>query len=96
MAKIERVKDGQDTLMPLRITRRKARQRGVRTRTAPIVRVKCGCCPQAVEICHDEQPTGNTHHDTLEVSGVSGTIHQWRQVLLPLLGMAVPPEDPAE
>jgi hypothetical protein len=40
--------------------------------------IKCGCCDESIEIYHDET--------TLEVNGVYGSIQNWREVLLPLLG----------
>ena len=41
--------------------------------------VKCGCCDQSVKIYHCE--------DSLEINGVNGSIENWREVLLPLLGI---------
>ncbi len=80
MSKMERVVDTCDALSPLRITRSKARKT-----YQPRIRVKCGCCDEAVEIYHEAEPTGDEHQDCLEINGVSGTVNQWRQVLLPLL-----------
>lgn len=41
------------------------------------VRIKCGCCPQEVVVCYDDQ--------TLEINGVIASIGEWRRVLGPLL-----------
>ena len=40
---------------------------------------KCGCCDEKVEIHYDK--TG------LEINGVNGSIQNWREILLPLLGL---------
>ena len=41
--------------------------------------IKCGCCNESVEIYHDKT--------TMEINGVYGSIENWREVLLPLLGI---------
>lgn len=82
MPKVEKVEGG---TYPLRITRRKKRQRSARTSESARVRVKCGCCKEAVDVYHDTHLT-NPLHNTLEINGVMGTIAQWRQVFAPLLG----------
>jgi len=69
----------------LQVTRRKGKGK-----QDPRIRVKCSCCNQAVEIYHPNNPTGKPGLDTLAINGVLGTVDQWRQVLLPLLGMEVP------
>jgi hypothetical protein len=51
--------------------------------------IRCGC-KERLEICYEERPTGDPHTDTLKINGVYATVHQWRQVLLPLLGMKMP------
>ena len=89
MPKMERIAGRQDALSPLRVTGRKAHKKG-RITHRPRIRVKCGCCEQAVEICHEATPTGNENQDILEINGVHGTIDQWRKVLLPLLGVDIP------
>lgn len=89
MPKVEKIKDSRDALPPLRITRRKERRVSSRRVISPRIRVKCGCCAEAVDIFFQDPPTGSTHFDTLEINGVSGTVGQWRQVLLPLLGMGL-------
>ncbi len=91
MPRIEKIEDSRAMAEPLRITRRKERQISPNRSISPRIRVKCGCCDQAVEIFHDTTLTGNIHDDTLEINGVNGTVDQWRKVLLPLLGMEVPP-----
>jgi hypothetical protein len=88
MPKVEKIVDVQGGVMPLRVTRRKSHMRG-NTTISPVIRIKCGCCTQVVEICHDVAPTGNPNSDTLEIGGVQGTLEQWRKILLPLLGMKI-------
>ncbi len=39
--------------------------------------LKCGCCKEKIEIHYAE--------DGLEIGGVNGAIHDWREILLPLL-----------
>lgn len=80
MPKTKHIKDGKGTFLPLRVTKQ-ARRKLV----SPRLLVRCGCCNQSLEIYYDEKPTGNRHHDSLEINGVNGTVDQWRQVLLPLL-----------
>ena len=81
MAKFERVEDSAGGVLPLRLTRRKGRKL-----MAPSIRVKCGCCNEAVEIYFDDERACNPSTDTLEINGVIGTVNQWKQILLPLLG----------
>jgi hypothetical protein len=83
VGKIEKVHGG--STMPLRLTRRKRRQLSPRRFIGPRVRVKCGCCNEAVDICHDDELRG-VEVNTLEINGVNGTIAQWRKVFAPLLG----------
>jgi len=90
MPKIERIKDAQGSLPPLRLTRRNRRRLSCRRLIAPSVRIKCGCCSQAVVIFHDNEPWEDASQATLEINGVEGTVDQWRRVLLPLLGLEVP------
>ena len=91
MAKIERIKDGRNTIAPLLVTRRKAWHGGVSPRDwlAPSMRVRSDSSESLV-IYHVENPHGDINWDTLEINGVGGTIDQWRKVFLPLLGMEVP------
>lgn len=87
MPKIQYVKDANEAVSPLRVTTRKARQVSTRRKTQPRIRVKCGCCSEAVEIYYSEDRGGDPNMETLEINGVNGTIDQWRQILLPLLGI---------
>jgi hypothetical protein len=41
--------------------------------------VKCGCCDQRLEIYYSP--------DGLEINGVYATVENWREILLPLLGL---------
>lgn len=85
MPKMQYVKDANEAVSPLRVTTRKARQVSTRRTTQPGIRVKCGCCNEAVEIYHTDDRGGNPNLETLEINGVHGTVDQWRQILLPLL-----------
>ena len=87
MANSERIKDSADRALPLRVWRRRGRARGSRRVESPSIRVKCGCCDEAVVIYFDEEKTGDASSDTLEINGVSGTVDQWKKVFLPLLGI---------
>lgn len=80
MPKIVRIKDGKETFLPLRMTKRARRKL-----KNPRLLVRCGCCDQSLEIYYDDKLTGNPHNDSLEINGVNGTVDQWRTVLLPLL-----------
>ena len=73
---------------PLYVTVRKGRKRGKR-RNSPSIRVKCCYWEKHhLVIYHDGRRSGgNPKEDTLEIGGVHGSVHQWRQVLLPLLGL---------
>jgi len=82
MPRVEKVEGG---MLPLRITRRKKRQRIARSSVSARIRVKCGCCKEAVDIYHDDDVTSMSGN-TLEINGVIGTIAQWRTVMAPLLG----------
>lgn len=45
----------------------------------PHYKLKCGCCNEELEVFYDE--------DNLEINGVNGSVKNWREVLLPLLGI---------
>jgi len=81
--------------MPLRLTFRNKRQLGPRRYVGNRLRVKCGCCKEALEIHVDDNHQNQTSSTTtLEINGVIGTVQQWREVLLPLLGL--PNDVPAQ
>jgi hypothetical protein len=46
---------------------------------SPRYLLRCGCCDRSLEIYYDA--------DGLEINGVNGSIENWREILLPLLGM---------
>jgi hypothetical protein len=46
---------------------------------SPRYLLRCGCCDEKLEIYYDR--------DGLEINGVNGSIANWREILLPLLGM---------
>lgn len=81
MPKVEKIEDCVGAMLPLGVTRRKERKTSPNRSLPPSIRVKCGCCDNTVEI--------NFVWDgaALEINGVSGTVDQWRKVLLPLLGV---------
>lgn len=88
MPRVERIVDALDHTLPLRVTRGKGRKKTSKNHaTSPTTRVKCGCCDEAIVICHSEEITGGPSNQFLEIGGVNGTIDQWRQVLAPLLGL---------
>lgn len=90
--RVEKIQDHHLSDAPaLRVTRRKARRTGQRRIVAPRITIRCGCCIAKLEIRPDADPTGRPT-DKLEINGVNGTIDQWRQVLLPLLGMHYQPQ----
>ncbi len=82
MPKVEKVTGGTH---PLRITRRKKPHRTPRSSVSARIRVKCGCCNEAVDIHHDDNLC-SVSGNTLKINGVMGTLAQWRQVFAPLLG----------
>jgi hypothetical protein len=41
--------------------------------------LRCGCCNGQLEICYID--------GSLEINGVDGSIQNWREILLPLLGI---------
>ena len=88
MPKVIRVEDGDN--LPLRVTYRKARRLSGRRHALPSIRVKCGDCEEAIVITYENGGLPLTDHEPssaiLEIEGVSGTVEQWRKVLLPLLG----------
>jgi hypothetical protein len=86
------------SVAPLRVTTRQAhdgtpRKDGSKSRMRPRDLVGCGDCKERLEIYYEETPIGDPHEDTLEINGVYGTVHQWRQVLLPHLQMSMPDEE---
>jgi hypothetical protein len=46
---------------------------------SPRYLLRCGCCDRSVEIYYDL--------DGLEINGVNGSVENWREILLPLLGI---------
>lgn len=87
MAKIEKVDDKVFAGPELRISRRKSRRLSALRMKSADMSVRCGCgCDEVVVISYDERAI-NIHASTLEINGVTGTIDQWRRVLLPVLGL---------
>ena len=78
---IQHRKGGEEN--PLKVSMQKGNKK-----KADRVLIRCGCCPQALEISLFGIDIENLIHEgSLEINGVMGTIDQWKQVLLPLLGM---------
>jgi hypothetical protein len=48
--------------------------------------LKCGCCENAFEVYYGG--------DSLEIGGVMGSVENWRELLLPLLNMKLPGQEP--
>lgn len=49
---------------------------------------KCGCCENRLEVYYDR--------NSLEIAGVTGSIENWRQLLLPLLTAELPAQESAK
>jgi len=47
---------------------------------------KCGCCEERTEVYYGG--------DSLEINGVIGSVENWRELLLPLLNMTLPGQEP--
>lgn len=87
MPTITRIYGGGKDVQPLRVTHRAGGKK-----KAPSIRVKCGCCNEAVVFCPMLEHVGIPEMDALEINGVYGSVAQWREILLPMLGLANPPE----
>jgi hypothetical protein len=68
----------------IRVSHRAARKRR-QVRISPRYLLRCGCCGQSVEIYYDT--------DGLEINGVNGSLENWREILLPLLGIKQPKKE---
>ena len=71
----------------IRVSHRAERKRG-QGHISPRYLLHCGCCDRAVEIYY------NT--DGLEINGVNGSLENWREILLPLLGIKQPKKERRE
>lgn len=90
MWKVDKIEDERGG-PPLRVTHRKGRApQGRRAGKDPSIRVRCGCCSEAVEIFYSLDSNRDPCVETLEIAGVIGTVQQWREVLCPMLGIEVP------
>ena len=49
---------------------------------------KCGCCEGQLEVYYGS--------DSLEINGVMGSVENWRELLLPLLNMTLPGQEPGK
>lgn len=49
-------------------------------------RFKCGCCDRTLEVYYGG--------DSLEIDGVMGSVENWRELLLPLLNLTLPGQEP--
>ncbi len=63
----------------IRIFHRKARKK-----MSPRYLLKCGCCHEHVEIHYSDDGDDDA---SLSIGGVLGSIENWREILLPLLGV---------
>ena len=68
----------------IRVSHRAERKRG-QGHISHRYLLRCGCCDRAVEIYY------NT--DGLEINGVNGSVENWREILLPLLGIKQPKKE---
>ena len=48
---------------------------------------KCGCCEERLEVYYGG--------DSLEINGVIGSVENWRELLVPLLNMTLPGQEPS-
>src|SRR5260370_2169977 len=62
----------------IRVSHRAERKRG-QGHISPRYLLRCGYCDGAVQVYYDKE--------ALEINGVHGSIENWREILLPLLGM---------
>jgi hypothetical protein len=62
----------------IRVSHRAARKRR-QGRISARYLLRCGCCDQNVKIYYSP--------DGLEINGVNGSLENWREILLPLLGI---------
>ncbi len=67
----------------IRVWHRKERRRGRKVLCQRYL-VKCGCCDEKIEIFYDSE--------SLEINGVQGSLENWREILLPLLGLTKVPK----
>jgi hypothetical protein len=67
-----------ESIWAIRVSHRALRKRG-KGHISPRYLLRCGCCDQKVEIYYDPED--------LEINGVFGSLENWREILLPLLGM---------
>lgn len=67
-----------DGVCAILVSHRAARKRGTGWIMLRYL-LRCGCCDQSVQIYYDES--------SLEINGVHGSIENWREILLPILGV---------
>lgn len=60
--------------------------RGRKGKKDPRFLFKCGCCENKFEVYYGG--------DSLEIGGVMGSVENWRELLLPLLSMKLPGQEP--
>ena len=53
-------------------------------KNSPKQTIKCGCCDESLEIFYDF----NSEYGILEINGVAAPKSEWREILLPLLGVS--------
>jgi len=62
----------------IRVSHRAQQKRG-KGHISPRYLLRCGCCDKKLEIYYEPED--------LEINGVFGSIENWREILLPLLGL---------
>src|ERR1700722_6958298 len=67
-----------DGVCAIRVSHRAERKRGTGV-ISPRYLLRCGCCDGALQIHYGP--------DGMEINGVYGSIENWREILLPLLGI---------
>ena len=70
------VQQRKDGFWDIRVYHRKGTKK-----KSPRYLFKCGCCNEKLEIYYDKDGKD------LEINGVNGSIENWRELLLPLLGV---------
>jgi hypothetical protein len=63
----------------IRVSHRQSRCLSARSEKSASYLIRCGCCAQRIEILYGD--------DSLEINGVDGSVDNWREILLPLMGI---------
>lgn len=57
--------------------------RAAKGKKGPRYLFRCGCCEKKLEVYYDK--------DSVEINGVMGSVENWREAFLPLLGLGTRP-----